>query len=542
MFHIFERKVFLYYNDHYDTANLIDVEEFMQSTLEKLLDNQKFKMLAMITIEKTSSVSDNFFFHIFSFKGKTLYVNSDLNAMIQYSELSNPLSISEELIQILSEIVNVKFYIKLNYNTNLLWLILMKIFKVFSHNMERLTVYQVGLSTVDEEIYTILSDFFNTNEKIHSIKLKAKSIEEFTKEESLNISQADDMKILSNIQNKQHFFNFYQILSKKTNLTEISVILFITEYNLILLTDVIRNNPSLEKISVRNMIYASNYSPHELDFGYSFYQSLGEKIKDEIYCFYNFCFQLHYLKSFKFTHIWFNSDINFFTCELAKNVKSLREVDLSENQAIVSSDDILKDSYAFADTSLTKLHMGKTYFFMIRSFKNFINCEVLKDLDVGVLDFVSTISLLKFLGQTRIEVLKMTLNKTCDKTSLPVLFDFIKKFVLTSRFLKFLFIGNTYYLDLNIDENMKFLVNLVASYITPILATNMIMRTLSFQEHSDFVSEIENFKYIQYYKYNNCHFIIWALNRQLRGEEKTNIQIIRKVLVALFMEKRKIII
>jgi len=136
----------------------------------------------------------------------------------------------------------------------------------------------------------------------------------------------------------------------------------------------------------------------------------------------------------------------------------------------------------------------------------------------------------------------MTLNKTCDKTSLPVLFDFIKKFVLTSRFLKFLFICNTYYLDLNLDENMKFLVNLVGLYITPVLGTNMIMRTLSFQEHSDFVSEIENFKYIQYYKYNNCHYIIWALYRQLRGEERTNLQIIRKVLVALFMEKRKIII
>jgi hypothetical protein len=94
----------------------------------------------------------------------------------------------------------------------------------------------------------------------------------------------------------------------------------------------------------------------------------------------------------------------------------------------------------------------------------------------------------------------------------------------------------------NIEENMKFLVNLVATYITPVLATNMIMRKLSFQEHSDFVSEIDAFRYIHYYKYNNCHYIYWSLNRQLRGEEKTNLQIIRRVLVALFMEKRKIII
>lgn len=507
----------------------------MQNTLEKLLDSQKFKIQAMIKIVRSPTISDNFFFQVFSFKGRTLFVNSDLSSIIHYNELANPLTISDELIDILKGIMNVKFYIKLNYNTNLLWLILTKVFQVYCPMIEKMTVYQVGLSTIDEEIYTILAHYFDSDEKVHSIKLKSKSIEEFTKEDPLNTSQADDMKILSNIQNKQHFFNFYQIMSKKTHLVEISIMLFLTEYNLILLTDVIRNNPGIEKITVRNMIYASTYSPHELDFGYSFYQNLGEKIKDEIYCFYNFCFRLHYLKTFRFTHVWFNSDINFFTCELAKNVKSLREVNLSENQALVSSDDVLKDSFAFAETSLTKLHMGKTYFFLIRSFKNFINCEVLKDLDVGVLDFVSTISLLKFVGQTRIEVLKLTLNKTCDKSSLPVLFDFLKKFVLSSRFLKFLYICNTYYLDLNIEENYKFLVNLVAKFIYPILSTNMIIRTLSFQEHSDFISEIDAFQYIQYYKYNNCHYIIWAINRVLRGEESTNLLIIKRILVALFV-------
>ena len=514
----------------------------MHTTLEKLLDNQKFKSLGMISIERSPTILDDFFLQTFSFKGRTLYVNSNLASFLQYGELSNPLRINEELIDILSGITSVKFYIKLNYNTNLLWLILNKVLKMFSPNVERFTVYQVGLSTIDEEMYTILADFFNTDKKIHSIKIKTKSIEEFNKEDPLNTSQADDMKILSNIQNKQHFFNFYQILNKKTHLTEINIMLFLTEYNLILLTDVIRNNPLIEKIAIRNMIYASSYAPYELDFGFGFYQNLGEKIKDEIYCFYNFCFQLHHLKSFKFTHVWFNSDVNFFTCELAKNVKNLEEIDLSENQALVSSDEVLKESFAFADTSLKKLHMGKTYFFLIRSFKNFINCEVLKDLDVGILDFVSTISLLKFVRQTRIEVLKLTLNKTCDKTSLPVLFDFINKFVLTSRFLKFLYFCNTYYLDLGQSENMEFLVGLVKKYINNDLSKNMIIRKLSLQENSEYVSEFEQFKYIDYYKYGHCHYIFWAVNRMLKGEEKTNISIIKRVLCTLFMEKRKIII
>ena len=535
-------KVLLYYNTHYDESNLIDVQEFMQNTLEKLLDNQKFKTQSTIKILRSPSETDFFFFQVFKFKGRTLFVNSDLSIMLNHIELSNLLNISDNFIEILKDICNVKFYIKLNYNTNLLWLILTKIFQVYCPNIKKLIVYQVGLSTIDEEIYTILAHYLATDNSINSINLKSKSIEEFTKDEVLNFSQADDMKILSNIQNKQHFFNFYQILSKKTHLIEISIILFITEYNLILLTDVVRNNLCIEKISIRNMIYASNYSPHELDFSLNFYHNLGEKIKDEIYCFFNFCFRLNNLKTFKFTHVWFNSEINFFTCELAKNVKSLREIDLTENQAIVRSDEVLRETFSFAETSLTKLNMSRTYFYLIRSFKNFINCEVLKDLDVGVLDFVSTISLLKFIRQTRIEVLKLTLNKRCDKSCLPVLFEFIKNFALTSRFLKFMHMNNTYSMDLNLVENMNFMVNLLSKFITPILSTNMIIRTLSFQEHSCYISEINDFRYIQYSKYNNCHYILWAINRLLKGEEIINLQIIRRVLVALFIEKRKIII
>ena len=53
-------KVFLYYNTHYDESNLIDVQEFMQNTLEKLLDNQKFKTQSTIKILRSPSETDFF--------------------------------------------------------------------------------------------------------------------------------------------------------------------------------------------------------------------------------------------------------------------------------------------------------------------------------------------------------------------------------------------------------------------------------------------------------------------------------------------------
>lgn len=494
-------------------------------------------------------------------------VNSSLQSKFEVRNYnSQSLEISNEYIHEIELSDYLKIYIKLNFNSHMVYLILKKIFVTFNKKrVKKIKLYHVGFSTIDEEMYSILADFLLNNPQITQVSIKMRKMEQFSQVlETVYDSNEDfasklsheseDDKLINIIQNKQHFFNFYQILSKKINLIELRILLVISDNHLALLTYVLLHNKNLRILEIRNMVLSHSYrKAKELDLGYKEYTTLGTNITDEIAIFFNYLVQLEFLEKFHMTHFWYNSDINFFACESAKALLNLRDLSLQGNQSIISNDQIALECYGLEKTGLRKLNLGLTYFHMIRRFDYIIHADRLKEVDIGVLDFVSMSSLFKFLEKTSLERVTLTLNKPCTIESIEILFNQITGAPFKAKNLKYFYVFNAYSTELY-NSHRRLFIFFVENLLKTRLEENNSIRKLSFKKkYETYYSIKKNFKYVKKKNYKTCVNIILGLtqvfeSRHIKFSEKKIEKRIfyqaihKRVIHFIFAESRKIVL
>ncbi len=244
--------------------------------------------------------------------------------------------------------------------------------------------------------------------------------------------------------NRHNFLLFFEILAKKENLIELSCFVFIRENHLVLISNILNSNKNLRKLHIRNMQSTLNSDKNELDIAFHIYNSLGHNIKDEFYILFNQINQLHSLEKLKLTHFSFNSDINYLACQTALMVPSLMYLNLSENHGIINNYLNVEENYNLNKSNLKKINFGNVYFHMIRNFDSIINPEKLKIAEMGVFDSISLSSFLNYCNQTKLEKIKLTLNKACGIDTLELLLKILSNYIFEIKNLKYFYLKNTY--------------------------------------------------------------------------------------------------
>jgi hypothetical protein len=555
--HIFEVKTHLYYNYHYNRSNLMDINTFLHEQLKTLIDD-KFSNVPDIQLENTGVIDKVLtdMIQFTNYKGKRLcLVNDNLDVDEKFIEGVSFYNINDEFIEEIGRSEYMKLYIKQNSNTSLVAFILLKVLSQFKHSIKKLKVYQVGVSLIDESTYLILAQFMKDNPGVESLSIRGKLLEDYREidNEGLDISRSrEDSFMVVDIRNKTHIFTLYDTISHRHNLLELRLFVFLHDYSLVLIANALKNNPDIRILEVKNLFSGSgNPNPNELDFTCKYYNELGDNIKDEIYIFFNYVSTLESLEKLIIVNFFFNSDINYFACEIAKCLKKLRVLILEQNQAIISNDAVLAENFQLSNTNLERLNLGLTYFNMIRRFDLLINKDTLRFLDIGVLDYVSLSSFLKFVENTNLEKIRITLNKPCEIESLKFLMKSISQHVFNMKHLRSITFSNTY-----TDETINAYRREIETYLTKFflvkMKSNKTIRKINLMYRSKNISAflLSGYGYIKETFHDACYPIIYCLDKRLRHQAHggsmvrrgnlENVKIKQMVLKHLYVKYRKI--
>jgi len=435
------------------------------------------------------------------------------------------LDLSQSFIQNLKLTKEVEIYTLLNDNTNMVYLVLKKLIEVYSKDsLKKITIFQVGIKTVDELMYTILASFLRGCPNVDSVSV----IEKITRRVHEPFSSAREVydteeRLENPIINRQHFFNFYQSLSSRTNLVELRILFFLKDYNFVMLSHVLMMSRNLRILQVRNLPNKETENrERELDFAFNELNSLGENLRDEIFIFFNYLSSLEYLEQLSLTHFWFNSEINFLACEMSKSMKSLKYLNLDRNQTIVNNDHTAMESFNFESTNLEYLNISGSFLYMIRKFDSIIHLDKLLEVNIGVLDYISFSTFLKFIPTSSLSRATVTLNKPTSIESLPFIFEQISDHPFRARNLKFLFILNLY--TYKIYKRFNKIFNLHLFKLIEKMKLNNTIRKLSFKKpcvqytsiresEIDLMNGFRTFRYINKKDYNSAATLILILKK-----------------------------
>jgi hypothetical protein len=531
LFHIFEIKVYLFFQRHYDKKNLINTLDFLNETYE-LNVNTIFEELRNLEIIQNDNYEvDEIFTDYFDFCYKNSCTQSYNICVINYylrnlTEINPCINLSSELKSQIEMTTQLEIYTLLNNNTNIVYFILKRIFELCKPKIKKITIFQVGLRTIDELLYTILAHYIRSNPEIESVCIIEKTSKglkhielPFDEDMYLNEERLENPLI-----NRQHFFNFYQSLAAKNNLIELRILFFINDYNFVMLSQVLLLNKNLKILQVRN-VSNKEMKNRELDFGFNEFSQMGENLRDEVFIFFNYLVQLNYLEELHLTHFWFNSEINSLACETAKSMKGLRILSLDKNQAIIANDNMAAQNFNFEKTNLVKLNMGYSYLNMIRNYETIIHPDKLKEVNIGVLDFCSFSAFVKYIPHTSLERVSLTLNKPLNFDSIPILFKQISNKPFQARNLKYFYILNSYTNKVYKEIfKSKYLVELIEN-----MKKNQTIRKLSFRKpcisytslkesENDKLNGFRVFRYINKRDYNSCAVLILTLKMLFKYE------------------------
>ena len=556
--HIFEQKTYSLFGSHYSIINYINTDSFLKDTYEKLVDTE-YKEYKNIKITHKFLDNQEMTTHIFNFKIITYEFEEEKICRVNYyakknHDIQENTNISPKILENIKTTNEIQIYNFLSDDTSLIYFVLKLVFEKYSKSVKKLKIYQIGLKTIDENLFTFVASYLRKNPNIDSFALCGRSKGQFQhlKAEIEDQAKEDDREeiLVTDIHNKQHIFNLYQVLIKRTNLVELRLILFLNHYNFCMLGLVLQNNTNLRVLEVRNMI--TKKRDKELDYTFKEMNELGENIKDEIFIFFNYLFAEDNITELTLTHFNFYSEINFMASQAAKTMKNLDILNLESNVGLVSNDDIMANAYNLAFLPMTQLNMGKTYFRMIRNWDSLVNPFKLQYLNAGVCDFTSFASLCRYLEYCHCEKVIITLNKPVIFESIPILFDIISAAPLRSKYLKYFYVLNALNEDIkeNTDSINKYLYRLYDC-----LKYNQVMRKLSFAKPSQKFYEIKNdnkedgcrtFKYIRKRDYNSVIFLMKAMRKLLgsyKGNKKDEIDnIIKNIILYRFSTFRKFMI
>lgn len=550
LIHIFEQKTYLLFGSHYSIINLINTDSFLKETYDKLVDTN-YRELQNIKITHKFLDNPEMNLHIFNYKIITSlykeYKICRVNYWAQKSpEISEDFNISPKIIENIKTTNEIQIYNFLSDNTNLVYFILKKVFDVYSKSVTKLRLYQIGIKTIDEPLFTFLAAYIKTNPKIDSVAIYGKSIVELRHLKALLVDppeQEKDEILEGEIHNVQHIFNLYQVLAKKTNLIELRIILFLNHYNFAMLSMVIKNNQNLRILHVRNI--PSKDMDNELDFGYKELNDYGDDTKDEIFVFFNFLFNLEFLEELQLTHFTFMSEISFMAAQCAKTLSKLKIFSLDKNVYLINNDNVMVESYGLGNSKIEKLNMGFAYYHYIRRWDVLINLQVLKEVNVGVVDYVSFSALMRHIEHSNIVKLIVRMNKPVLLKSIPILFDLIGTFPMRARYLKYFYVLNSFDINVKKEDIYK---NKAMPKLFNTLRMNKTIRRLGFKKPGTFYYEIRDdenfktFKYIRERDYESCVFLIKACQRLFKNYKLETVNpIIKQIVISRFATYRKFI-
>ena len=438
--HIFEQKTFALFGSHYSIINNINTDAFLKETFEKEVETN-YKDMKNINITHKFLDNQEMNTHIFNFKIKTYEYTEYKICRVNYwakknHEIPENVNISPKILENIKTTNEIEIYNFLSDDTNLIYFVLKLVFEKFSKSVTKLKIYQIGLKTIDEALFTFVASYLRRNPKIDSFSLCGRAMGQF-----------NHLKMLMDNHNMQHIFNLYQVLIKKDNLIELRLILFLNRYNFCMLGLVLQNNTNLKILEIRNMINKDR--DKDLDYTFKEMNEFGDNIRDEIFIFFNYLFAEDNITELSLTHFNFFSEINFMAAQAAKTMKNLQILNLESNVGLVNNDDVMANAYNLSFLPMVKLNMGMTYFRMIRNWDSLVNPFNLQFLDAGVCDFTSFCSLCRYLEYTKCEKVIVRLNKPVIFESIPVFFDIITGAPMRSKYLKYFYILNS------VDESAK---------------------------------------------------------------------------------------
>ena len=555
--HIFEQKTYSLFGSHYSIINLINTDNFLKDTFEKLVDTN-YKELKEVKIEHKFLDNQEMTTHIFNYKIITYeyeeYKICRVNYWAQKShEIAENINISPKILENIKTTNEIQIYNFLSDDTSLIYFVLKLVFEKFSKSVTKLRIYQIGLKTIDEALFTFAASYLSKTPKIDTFCLCGRSQGQFHHLKALLEDPSEDdknEKMEQDIHNMQHIFNLYQVLMKKSNLVELRLILFLRHYNFCMLGLVLQNNTNLRVLEVRNMINKDR--ENDLDYTFKEMNDYGDNIRDEIFIFFNYLFAEDNITELTLTHFNFFSEINFMAAQAAKTMKNLDILNLTSNVGLVNNDDVMANAYNLSFLPMTQLNMGMTYFRMIRNWDSLVNPFKLQFLDAGVCDFTSFAALCRYLEYCHLEKVIVRLNKPVILESIPVLFDLIAGAPMRSKYLKYFYVLNALNQDSKDDPKYK---NKYLPRLFNCLRNNKVMRKLSFAKPSKSYYEIKNeddedegfktFKYIKKRDYNSVIFLMKAMKKlfgSYKGNSKDEVNsLIRNVIMYRFSNYRKFI-
>jgi hypothetical protein len=532
--HIFEIKVYLFFHHHYNTWHLMDTQKFLDETFEKNIETifneiKGLEILEAETDENEDEVIDDYF-SFQKFRAQEIdYVTCRINYFLHVlKEISPTIEFGAEFRSKIQMTRELEIYSLLNDNTNVIYFVLKRIYESYNHELKKIVIYQVGLKTIDELMYTVLASFIRKMSSIQSVCVVEKTIRQLKHIDLTNEGEYDNDERMENpIINRQHLFNFYQSLSARTNLLELRVLFFLTDYNFVMLSHVILLNKDLRILQVRNVSTKDTESMgRDIDFTYYELLCMGENLRDEIFIFFNYLSDLVNLEELYITHFAFNSEINFLACECAKKLKNLRILSLDKNQAIINNDVSARENYNFAETNLKKLNLGLTYLNKFRKYDYIINIENLRDVNIGVLDYISFSALVRYLPSTLLERVTLTLNKSTSIESISFFFEQIYTYAFSAKTLKYFYVLNAYSNNTYKEKGMHVhLMKLIEK-----MKINQTIRKLSFKKpcilytsiketDGEKADGIRTFRYINKKEYSLCTTVILILKSVFRYDD-----------------------
>ena len=293
--HIFEQKTFALFGSHYSIIHNINTDAFLKETFEKEVETN-YKDMKDINITHKFLDNQEMNTHIFNFKIKTYEYTEYKICRVNYwakkgHDIPLNVNISPKILENIKTTNEIEIYNFLSDETNLIYFVLKLVFEKFSKSVTKLRIYQIGLKTIDEALFTFIASYLRKNPKIDTFALCGRAMGQFNHLKMLmdNPLQGDrNEKTEQEMHNMQHMFNLYQVLIKKDNLIELRLILFLNRYNFCMLGLVLQNNTNLKILEVRNIIYKDR--DKDLDYTFKEMNDFGDNIRDEIFIFFNYLF------------------------------------------------------------------------------------------------------------------------------------------------------------------------------------------------------------------------------------------------------------
>lgn len=357
----------------------------------------------------------------------------------------------------------------------------------------------------------------------------------------MNFEEGDYQRMESNsLRNRQYLFIFFQSLALKNNLLELRLLCFIYDYSLIQISQIIKSNPNLRVIDITNVLNEFDMGKlNNLEINYESYNKLGSRIKDEVFILFNCINSLKSLHTLGLKKFFFNSDINYLACQSAILNPKLIKLDLSFNQSILSNEITICNMFNFCDTNLSHLYLGRTYFNMMRRWDVIIS-DILYDFDAGIIDYISLCSLLKYLSGKNITRLKVSLNRSCDISSMEFLFRLVSFSLKNIKKLKRFTLINAYSEESLFKYSSK-IEEYTGKYFIDNLRESKSLNEIIFSEKSEYISYFKEHSYIKPSNYNKALCIIILVKNIFFGSSDLDkINIAKRMIKFLYAEFKTI--